>query len=109
MSEIDKAAEHIVAIDELIQVEEMLDNADVSWTLSKIAHIVTKPDIPSERAIPLMLKLQALAMQFKIKSKYYMYEGKTEKNANVKKNYYMTLADEIDKLVSVLKYITKIY
>jgi hypothetical protein len=110
MSEYDESVtDKVLTVYELAKIGDFLDDEDVRSVLVKVVKIIQKPEVPANKAAPMMLKLQALAFEFKAKGKYYMLQGKGEKDASIKKNHYLSLADEIDKLVSVLKYITKVY
>lgn len=99
----------LISVYELAKIDEFLDDEEVKDTIVEIAKLIAKPKIPPNVAVPMMIKLQGYAFNFKEKGKYYMYIGKGEPNASVKKNYYLSFADEIDKLVGVLKFIMKTY
>lgn len=96
---------------ELIGVNNFLKDSDVLQTLEYVVKLIAKPEIPADKAIPLITKLQALSFQFKMQGKYYMFIGKAkgEDYHNEKKNYFLSLAEETEKLVQALKYTTRNY
>ena len=54
-----------------------------------------------------VVQCDALATAYALKAKYYMTIGKDEPNANVKKNFYMTMREEFHKLADSLKYLVR--
>lgn len=96
-------------VSELNGISVFLKDPNVDFTLNKVVHIIAKPDIPAKVVTPLLNKLQGISFAFKVKAKFYMLIGKSQPDATVKKNLYMTLADETDKLVQALKYTTRNY
>lgn len=102
-------ADQIILVHELASLNDALNDPDVEWTLNKVIKLIAKPDIPAKVAMILIVKLQGMAFKFKVQGKFYMFRGKSQPNAAEKKNYYMTLADETEKLVQALKYVTKAY
>lgn len=110
MSEYDESVtDKILSVYELVEIGDFLDDDDVRKTLVKVVNIVQDPKMSSDRATALMVRLQALAFKFKMQGKHYMFKGKKGPEESMKKNYYLSLAEETDKLVSVLKYIIKVY
>ena len=102
-------ADQIILVHELSSLTEALDDPDVERTLNKVVKLISRPDIPAKVAMILIVKLQGLSFKFKAQAKFYMFRGKSQPNAAEKKNYYMMLADETEKLVQALKYVTKAY
>jgi len=99
----------ISSITEVSKIAEELDNEQVNQALAWIILIMTKPDVPANRATPIINFLQASSGVFKMQAKYFMLLGKGEHNAAVKKNLYMSLSEETEKLVQALKYTTRVY
>lgn len=97
------------SITELSKISEELDDPKVSEALSWIILIMTKPDVPANRATPIINFLQASSAAFQMQAKYYMLLGKGEHNAAVKKNLYLSLSSETSDLVAALKYTTRVY
>lgn len=104
----DDVSEKILSVYELVQISDFLDDDDVRNTLLTVVKIIAKPDIPLSLVGKLILRLQAYAMEFKMKARHYMFKGKGEPDARDKKNYYMSLAEETDKLVAALKIVAKL-
>lgn len=94
---------------EVDKISQKLDSEDVTQTLAMVIKLVARPDVPASVAIPMITKLQALSFQFKLQAKYYMLVGKGDEDASLKKNLYMSLAEETEKLVQALKYTTRTY
>lgn len=100
---------------EVSKLSEFLDTEDVDQTLAMTLSLIGRPDIPASVATPMITKLQALSFKFKMQAKYYMTLGSVEGNSDIKKNntykknLYMSLAEETEKLVQALKYTTRNY
>ena len=94
---------------EVHKVSEELNDPDIDETLAYVIKLIAKPDIPAAVATPLITKLQALSFQFKMQGKYYMLVGKGEPKASIKKNLYLSMSEETEKLVQALKYTTRTY
>lgn len=101
--------ENLSKVAELTSIENFLEDDEVINTLTYVVRLIAKPDVPARVAIPLITKLQALSFQFKMQGKYYMLIGKGEDDAAAKKNFYLSLSEETEKLVQALKYTTKNY
>ena len=101
--------EKLSNVAELVGVAGFLNDEIVIETLTYVVKLIAKPDIEAKVATPLITKLQAISFQFKMQAKYYMFIGKGDENAQQKKNYYISLAEETEKLVQALKYTTKVY
>lgn len=103
----------------LSEVAKFLEDDEVMETLEYVVKLIAKPDVGADKAAPLIVKLQAYAFDFKMKAKYYMFIGKhkdvrwdEEDGKPVKgerKNYYLSLSEEIDKLVAALKFVARSY
>ncbi len=105
----DQLADKAIAVYEMTKIADFLDDEDVRWTVVTVTKMIANPRIPSKTAVDLLLKLQALSFKFQEQGKYYMFIGKGETNASIKKNYYLSLSKEVADLVAVLKIIVKTY
>lgn len=92
---------------ELNKINETLEDPEVTRALMLLARLMVKPNVSVGAAIPLIVQLQVYSSEFHLRFKYYMSKGKGEEDAVVKKNYYASLSEAIEKVVSALKYIPK--
>ncbi|QLF83339.1 hypothetical protein SEA_NICEHOUSE_95 [Rhodococcus phage NiceHouse] len=97
------------SVTELSKTAEQLEDPDVNLALAWIIHIMAKPDVPANRATPIINFFAASSAKFKMQAKYYMLVGKGENNAAMKKNLYMSLSEETEKVAQALKYTTRVY
>lgn len=81
---------------------------DVDQAMAAIIKLISKPDA-TRAAAPLVVRLQALSSKFALMAKYHMLydteETKEEKTR--KKNTFMTLSAELEKLANAVKYLVK--
>lgn len=89
------------------KINEALQDERVTRALMMVAKLIVKPHVPMSAVGPWIVELQALSMEFHLRFKYYMGQGASEPDAKLKKNYYATLSESIEKVVSALKYIPK--
>lgn len=101
--------ELISTVDELLEVHEFLKDDNVDRALSNVVKLMMNPEIPSAKALPLIIELQAIAGVCSVKATWYATVAKDRAGTanNSKKNIYYTLADVLDKIVSALKYSAK--
>lgn len=92
---------------EFNEVEEFMQDPDISKALKKLTGVLAKPDLPGIKIAKEIVHCQALSAEFGIKARFYMGIGKNEPNAAHKKNIYMTLKDSFSELAAALKYIEK--
>jgi hypothetical protein len=112
MADRDNVLELISTVTELNDLHEFMQDEVLDEALSDIIRLIANPDVPIYKVPNLVVKLQAIAAQCSIKAKVYqtINKGNTkeEVQANAhRKNLYYTIAEEIDKLVSALKYFVK--
>lgn len=99
--------EYLASVHELNQICIELDDEDLSDTLNTVIKLIAKPDIPSSVVVPLIVKLQAYAVSFKMKAKYYMLYNKDGVDAGKRKNTYISISEALKDLVDSLKYLAK--
>lgn len=99
--------EQLSGIMELYQINEYMADDEVERGLLKLASILTKPEVNPMHVARHVVQCDALATAYALKAKYYMTIGKDEPNANVKKNFYMTMREEFHKLADSLKYLVR--
>jgi len=95
--------EQISSITEFNDMCEFMQDKDLDTALELIIKLITKPDVPSNKAPDLIVKLQAISAKFAMQARYYTTFEKGG-DSSKKKNTYYTAADTIDKLVDALKY-----
>lgn len=99
--------ESILQIYELNKINEKLEDPEVTRVLKCVTLIMAKRTVPANKAVDLIVELQAIAFNFHLKYKYYMLLGKGEPDAQLKKNLYASLAEATKELVSAIKYVQK--
>lgn len=102
--------ELINTIDELMMLHDYLKDDNVDTALSSVVKLMLNPEIPSAKALPLIVELQAISATCSIKATWYATVAKDRAGTenNNKKNIYYTLADAFDKVVAALKYSAKV-
>lgn len=88
---------------EFVQVNEFLEDEAVERSLLKLASVLAKPEINPVHVARHVVECDALATTFAIKAKYYMTIGKDTPDSSIKKNFYMTLREEMHALANSLK------
>lgn len=106
MSEEVNFFEQVSAIVELNTISEHLNDENVDEALTVLVKLIAKPSVPVNTAAPLIVKLQALSIEFKLKAKHYMLFDKSVENKE-KKNIYMTLSESLKELSDALKYLIR--
>jgi len=103
MTEQSTVIEQISQITEFNDMSEFMNDKDLDAALDLIIKLITKPDVPSAKALSLIVQLQAISAKFAMQARYYTTFEKGG-DASKKKNTYYTAADTVDKLVDALKY-----
>lgn len=98
--------EHIGTVYELNEIAREMGDDDLTRALDTVIKIIAKPDIPPQAATRAVVQLQAYALEFKMKAKYYMIFNK-EGEAAKRKNIYLSMAEALKDLVDSLKYLAK--
>jgi len=96
-------------IDDFMELHEFMEDDDLDKALSLMVKLTTKPEVPSVKAVPLIVQLQAYAAKFSMMASIYttIKKGPPGSENAKKKNVYYTAANAIDKLVDALKYSAK--
>src|SRR5690349_4293567 len=100
--------EYLSTVYELNETALEIQDDDLSDALDSVIKLIAKPDVPVKAVAPLIVKLQAQAVKFKMQAKYYMLINK-EGEAAKKKNIYLSMAEALKDLVDSLKYLAKNY
>lgn len=92
------------SINGLVEIAEFMDDQELTTSLTMIAKLIIKPDIPINVATVEIVRLQAIAAKLSLKA---TWMANVDKNNRAKKNIYYTAAEAVNNLVSALKYITR--
>jgi hypothetical protein len=105
----DNTLELVGRIDEFMQLHEFMNDDDLDEAMSMVIKLISKPEVPSVLAVPLIVKLQAIAAKFSLMATIYttIQKGPSGSPNAMKKNVYYTAADAINKIVDALKYSAK--
>lgn len=103
----DQLLEAASAIDELLEIGNLIDDKHISEALDDIVKLSVRRDVSDATARMLVVKLQAIANTCALKAKYYVHVKKPKAGTDdyLRKNFYFELSGELDKLVSALKYL----
>ena len=88
----------------LYEIAEYMNDEELTQALEFIAKVILKPDIPIQVATVELVRLQAIAAKMAMKA---TWMANVDKSDRAKKNIYYTAAEQIDKVCSSLKYLTK--
>jgi hypothetical protein len=93
-------------IDDLMALHDFMQDDDLDKALSSVVKLIANPEIPSAKAIPLIVKLEAIAAKMKIQASIYttIKKGASGSENAQKKNIYYSASDAISKVVDALKY-----
>jgi len=96
-------------IDEFTQLHEFMQDDDLDDALAMIVKLIVKPEVPSTVAVPMIVKLSAIAAKLSIMATIYTttQKGPAGSDNAKKKNVYYTSADALNKIVDALKYAAK--
>jgi hypothetical protein len=101
--------EYVSGLHDLVDLYEFVGSDDLAEAMDLAIKCVAKPDIPHATARTSLLKMQALAFQFRMQAATYTYihVGKTGSEENVKKNVYFAASEQCHELAQTLKYMLR--
>lgn len=100
--------ELVSEITEFNEISLYLQDEDVDAAMEKIINLIARPNVPLDKVGPLVVWLQALSVKFNLQGKYHMLYSTGEKEEKTrKKNTYLALSDDLEKLANALKYLVK--
>lgn len=88
----------------LAEINEYVDDDDLTHALVMISKLILKPDIPLSVATMEIVRLQAIAAKMSFRA---TWMANVDKGDRAKKNIYFTAASAINDLVAALKYIAR--
>lgn len=102
----DATLDLINQIDEFVEAHDFMKDEDFDEALSLVVKLISHPEVPSAKAIPLIVKLQALAAKMRLMAVIYttVKKGPSGSTNAHKKNIYYSASEALDKIVDALKY-----
>lgn len=90
---------------EFTDISELMDDQQLTDALGVIVKLMMNPDVPPQKAVGLIVQLEAYAAKFKMLASYYTNVKKDER---AKKNLYYSANEAVQRLVDSLKYSAKL-
>ena len=92
-------------VSEFTEISEIMDDKELTDALSIIVKLMMNPDVPPQKAVGLIVQLEAYAAKFKMLASYYT---NVKKDDRAKKNLYYSANEAVQRLVDSLKYSAKL-
>lgn len=89
---------------ELLEVANYLDDPQVTEALELIVKLMASPDVPPQKAGPLIVKVEAMASKFKMMAAYNTHINKTDR---ARKNLLYSLSESMERIAGGLKYLLR--
>lgn len=90
---------------EFTDISELMDDKELTDALGIIVKLMMSPDVPPQKAVGLIVQLEAYAAKFKMLASYYT---NVKKDDRAKKNLYYSANEAVQRLVDSLKYSAKL-
>jgi len=90
---------------EFTDISELMNDEQLTDALGVIVKLMMNPDVPPQKAVGLIVQLEAYAAKFKMLASYYTNVKKDER---AKKNLYYSANEAVQRLVDSLKYSAKL-
>jgi hypothetical protein len=90
---------------EFTDISDIMNDEQLTEALSLIVKLMMNPDVPPQKAVGLIVQLEAYAAKFAMLASYYTNVKKDER---AKKNLYFSAKDAIQRLTDSLKYSAKL-
>jgi len=90
---------------EFSEISELMEDDQLTDALGIIVKLMMNPDIPAQKAVNLIVQLEAYAAKFKMLASYYT---NVKKDDRAKKNLYYSANEAVQRLVDSLKYSAKL-
>ena len=97
--------ELINEVAEFSDISELMDDDQLTDALGIIVKLMMNPDVPPQKAVNLIVQLEAYAAKFKMLASYYT---NVKKDDRAKKNLYYSANEAVQRLVDSLKYSAKL-
>ena len=82
----------------------MMDDKELTEALGLIVKLMMNPDVPPQKAVGLIVQLEAYAAKFAMLASYYT---NVKKDNRAKKNLYFSAKEAIQRLCDSMKYAAK--
>jgi len=92
-------------VSEFTEISEIMDDKELTDALSIIVKLMMNPDVPPQKAVGLIVQLEAYAAKFKMLASYYT---NVKKDDRARKNLYYSANEAVQRLVDSLKYSAKL-
>ena len=86
-------------------ISEIMNDDQLTDALGVIVKLMMSPDVPPQKAVGLIVQLEAYAAKFKMLASYYT---NVKKDDRAKKNLYYSANEAVQRLVDSLKYSAKL-
>lgn len=90
---------------EFTDISELMNDEQLTDALGIIVKLMMNPDVPAQKAVGLIVQLEAYAAKFKMLASYYT---NVKKDDRAKKNLYYSANEAVQRLVDSLKYSAKL-
>lgn len=90
---------------EFSEISELMNDDQLTDALGIIVKLMMSPDVPPQKAVGLIVQLEAYAAKFKMLASYYT---NVKKDDRAKKNLYYSANEAVQRLVDSLKYSAKL-
>jgi hypothetical protein len=90
---------------EFNDISELMNDDQLTDALGVIVKLMMNPDVPPQKAVGLIVQLEAYAAKFKMLASYYT---NVKKDDRARKNLYYSANEAVQRLVDSLKYSAKL-
>lgn len=90
---------------EFTDISELMNDQQLTDALGVIVKLMMSPDVPPQKAVGLIVQLEAYAAKFKMLASYYT---NVKKDDRTRKNLYYSANEAVQRLVDSLKYSAKL-
>ena len=90
---------------EFTDISDLMNDEQLTDALGIIVKLMMNPDVPPQKAVGLIVQLEAYAAKFKMLASYYT---NVKKDDRAKKNLYYSANEAVQRLVDSLKYSAKL-
>lgn len=96
--------ELINEVSEFTDISEIMEDEELTNALGLIVKLMMSPDVPPQRAVTLIVQLEAYAAKFAMLASYYT---NVKKDNRAKKNLYFSAKEATQRLCDSMKYAAK--
>ena len=90
---------------EFTDISELMNDEQLTDALGVIVKLMMNPDVPAQKAVGLIVQLEAYAAKFKMLASYYT---NVKQDDRARKNLYYSANEAVQRLVDSLKYSAKL-